>query len=106
MRARWFDSSIQRREAVALFLMLAAAAEAFNGYDNTPGGDVFVECPPGEGMNFVSSSFTSSADGFTSSGGGEGDRLWDWDCRKVFIFCLTVIEPIIIIVVVVESIKL
>ena len=75
------DGCIPRRDAVARLifsLMLAAAAEATGDYDNSPGGDLFVECPPGEGMNFVSSSFTSIM-------GQSGDRSWDWDwdCRKV-----------------------
>lgn len=62
---------------VALLVLFAESVLCTNTYDNVAGGDLFVECDPGYGMSQVASSYTTT-------GGGFGDRRWDWDCRKVY----------------------
>ena len=66
-------------QKLAALVFLADSVLCLKSYDNSPGGELFVECEPGYGMYRVRSSFINTGSG----GSGFSDRLWDWDCKKV-----------------------
>ena len=75
-------NSLAHRSAtltLVLAFLLVAAAEASGDYDNDPGEELLVECPPGHGMNYFLSRFNP----VSSLPGNPGDRVWDWECTKV-----------------------
>ena len=63
-------------------LLLASVARA-NIPDNSLGGPLLIDCDPGYGLHQVMATYG------TDSVTGHGDRVWDWECRKVRIFAPT-----------------